>query len=66
MSSRGGPARGDEVFPLDLDDPDVDELERRLEMSVAAAGECPAMTCNVFSACECPRLSGCAVFCDPT
>ena len=57
-------ARAGEIFSLNIDDLDVDELERRLEMAVASAvAECAAMSCNAYTACDCPALSSCAVFC---
>jgi len=60
-----GPIRKDPgIRSLNLDDLDVAELERRLEMAVALAEPaCAAMSCHVYTACNCAELSSCAVFC---
>lgn len=51
-------AGGGEIVSLNIDDLDVVELERRLEMAVAVgAGE----VC--FNHCVCPSLVTCGTFC---
>jgi hypothetical protein len=49
-----------EIFSLNIDDLDVEELERRLEMSVAAA-EMDACISN--KQCACGQLSSCGTYC---
>ena len=49
-----------EIFSLNIDDLDVDELERRLEMSVAAA-EMDACISN--KECGCEKLTSCGTYC---
>jgi hypothetical protein len=51
-----GAATG-EIMSLNIDDLDVVELERRLEMAVAASVE----ACSGF--CQCPALVTCGTFC---
>lgn len=54
--------QGAEIFSLNIDDLDVDELERRLEMAVAnpdAAG-----VCGILKECNCPSLTSCGTYCD--
>jgi len=52
-------AGGGEIVSLNIDDLDVVELERRLEMAAAAA----VPYCN-FLRCEaCPELTSCGSFC---
>jgi hypothetical protein len=51
---------GVEIFSLNIDDLDVDELERRLEMSVAAA-EIEACISN--KNCGCGALTSCGSYC---
>ena len=49
-----------EIFSLNIDDLDVDELERRLEMAVAMA-EMDACVAN--KDCSCGALTSCTTFC---
>jgi hypothetical protein len=51
-----GPGGG-EIVSLNIDDLDIVELERRLEMAVAAFGCPPNCSCN------CPMLVSCGTFC---
>jgi hypothetical protein len=53
--------QGAEIFSLNIDDLDVDELERRLEMAIAnpeAIG-----ICGVNKECTCPSLGSCGTYC---
>lgn len=47
-----------EIVSLNIDDLDVVELERRLEMAVAVTG---GLDCAKF--CDCPSLQSCGTFC---
>ena len=47
-----------EIVSLNIDELDVVELERRLEMAVAAGLGCPS-DCS----CNCPSLVTCGTFC---
>ena len=49
-----------EIFSLNIDDMDVAELERRLEMAVAAA-QIDACISNLD--CNCGALTSCVTFC---
>lgn len=49
-----------EVVSLNIDDLDVSELERRLEMAVAVYALCAG-----FTACSCPQLQSCGTYCVP-
>jgi len=51
-------ARGGEIVSLNIDDLDVVELERRLEMAVALGA---TLDCAKF--CDCPHLATCGTFC---
>ena len=60
-----GQIREHEIFSMNIDDLDVDELERRLEMAVAAGGEgCSSLTCSTYSdpACDCSSLGSCVAY----
>jgi hypothetical protein len=52
-----GPMAG-EILSLNIEDLDVVELERRLEMVVALAG-----FCGINKTCSCDALSSCGTFC---
>ena len=47
-----------EIISLNIDDLDVIELERRLEMAVAAAD-----FCGINKSCSCGALTSCNTFC---
>ena len=66
MDRRGGEARpAGEVFSLNIDDLDVDELERRLEMAVANAEVNPCVAhCACHIDCTCSALTSCGAFCE--
>ena len=49
-----------EIFSLNIDDLDVEELERRLEMSVAAAD---LEACVSNKDCNCGALTSCTTYC---
>ena len=49
-----------EIFSLNIDDLDVAELERRLEMAVAAAA---IDACIANKECGCPSLTSCGTYC---
>ncbi len=53
--------QGAEIFSLNIDDLDVDELERRLEMAVANPDA--AEICGVHKTCNCPNLGSCGTYC---
>ncbi len=55
---RGGGAG--EILSLNIEDLDVVELERRLEMAVAFSA---ATVCVVNHTCSCGSLSSCGTFC---
>jgi len=49
-----------EIFSLNIDDLDVAELERRLEMAVAAAA---IDVCVSNKECACGQLTSCTTYC---
>jgi len=55
------PVNHHEVVSLNIEDLDVVELQRRLEMSVANIS---ARLCVCFSSCNCSELTSCATFCE--
>ena len=50
----------EEIFSLNIDDLDIAELERRLEMAVAAA---ELEACISHKDCGCPVLASCGTYC---
>lgn len=53
-----------ELSSLNDDDLDVEELERRLELSVVTVGAAGGGSdCIADCACYCPRLNSCNTFC---
>ena len=50
-----------EIFSLNIDDLDVAELERRLEMAVAAAA---IDACIANKECACGALTSCGQYCN--
>ena len=50
-----------QIFSLNIDDLDVDELERRLEMAVANPDSLEV--CGSNKQCTCPSLSSCGTYC---
>ncbi len=55
------PVNHHEVVSLNIEDLDVVELQRRLEMSVANIS---ASLCVCNSSCNCTTLTSCGTFCD--
>jgi hypothetical protein len=53
--------QGAEIFSLNIDDLDIDELERRLEMAVANPDALEA--CLKNTTCKCDQLSSCGQYC---
>jgi hypothetical protein len=49
-----------EIFSLNIDDLDVEELERRLEMAVAVTA---IEACISNKNCSCPSLASCGTYC---
>jgi len=49
-----------EIFSLNIDDLDVEELEQRLEMSIAMA---EMEACVSDKDCNCPQLVSCGTYC---
>jgi hypothetical protein len=49
-----------EILSLNIDDLDVEELERRLEMAVAST---PVTICASNTDCSCGALTSCTTFC---
>ena len=54
------PVRHHEIVILNIEELDVVELQRRLEMSVAYIS---AGACGCHSACICSSLNSCGTFC---
>jgi hypothetical protein len=52
--------RAGEILSLNIEDLDVVELERRLEMAVALGS---ASQCLVNHSCSCTALTSCGTFC---
>jgi hypothetical protein len=50
---------GKEIVSLNIDDLDVVDLERRLEMAVALA----TLGCTSDCPCNCPHLVSCGTYC---
>jgi hypothetical protein len=50
-----------QIFSLNIDDLDVEELERRLEMAIANPDVIDA--CGVNKECSCGALTSCTTFC---
>lgn len=49
-----------EILSLNIDDLDVEELERRLEMAVAVTA---IEACISNKNCSCPSLASCGTYC---
>ena len=47
-----------EIISLNIDDLDIAELERRLELAVMKPSPC-----LIFQDCNCPALASCGTFC---
>jgi hypothetical protein len=56
--------QGAEIFSLNIDDLDIDELEPRLEMAVANPDpiNCP-LNCYQNNPCSCSQLASCGQYC---
>ncbi|HEX8453421.1 MAG TPA: hypothetical protein VF647_15070 [Longimicrobium sp.] len=50
-----------QIFSLNIDDLDVEELERRLEMAVANPDSLDV--CGVNRECNCAKLGSCGTYC---
>ena len=51
--------KAEEILSLNLDDLDISELERRLEMAVAMVMD----ACGIYQSCSCGSLSSCGTYC---